>query len=55
MLANRELMEASQNWLDANPEAPAGLRRVVSENRDGVARALVAQQRDTESQEARLS
>jgi len=43
-LANRELAEASQSWLDANPEATAALRRVVSENRDGVTRALAAQQ-----------
>jgi aminopeptidase N len=45
-LANRELADASQSWLDANPGAPAALRRVVSENRDGVTRALAAQQRD---------
>jgi aminopeptidase N len=45
-LASRELVDASQSWLDANPEAPAALRRVVSENRDGVTRALAAQQRD---------
>jgi aminopeptidase N len=45
-LANRELADASQAWLDANPEANGALRRVVSENRDGVARALAAQQRD---------
>jgi aminopeptidase N len=45
-LANRELVDASQFWLDANPEATAALRRVVSENRDGVRRALAAQQRD---------
>ena len=45
-LANRELVDASQSWLDANPDATAGLRRVVSENRDGVARALTAQKRD---------
>jgi aminopeptidase N len=44
--ANRELVDASQSWLDANPDATAGLRRVVSENRDGVTRALAAQQRD---------
>jgi len=44
-LANRELLDASQAWLDANPEATAALRRVVSENRDGVARALAAQDR----------
>jgi len=45
-LANRELVDASESWLDANPEATAALRRVVSENRDGVTRALAAQQRD---------
>jgi aminopeptidase N len=45
-LANRELVDASQSWLDANPDATAALRRVVSENRDGVARALTAQQRN---------
>jgi Domain of unknown function (DUF3358). len=45
-LASRELVDASQSWLDANPEANAALRRVVSENRDGVTRALAAQQRD---------
>ncbi|MEP7191936.1 MAG: aminopeptidase N, partial [Actinomycetota bacterium] len=45
-LANSELVEASQSWLDANPEATPALRRVVSENRDGVTRALAAQTRD---------
>ena len=45
-LANRALLDASQTWLDASPEAAAALRRVVSENRDGVIRALEAQQRD---------
>jgi aminopeptidase N len=45
-LANRELVDASQSWLDANPGATAALRRVVSENRDGVTRALAAQQQD---------
>jgi aminopeptidase N len=45
-LANRELVDASQSWLDANPDGAAALRRVVSENRDGVTRALAAQQRD---------
>ena len=48
MLASRELVDASQDWLDANSEANPALRRVVSENRDGVARALAAQQRDTQ-------
>jgi aminopeptidase N len=45
-LASRELVDASQSWLDANPDATAALRRVISENRDGVTRALAAQQRD---------
>src|SRR5450631_3635833 len=49
-LANRELVDASQSWLDANPDAGAALRRVVSENRDGVTRALAAQQRDQAGQ-----
>ena len=48
MLASRELVDASQHWLDANPEATPALRRVVSENRDGVERALAAQQRDAQ-------
>ena len=47
-LANRELVDASQAWLDAHPGAPAGLRRVVSEHRDGGTRALTAQQRDAQ-------
>jgi aminopeptidase N len=45
-LANRELADASQSWLDANPDATASLRRGVSEHRDGVTRALAAQERD---------
>jgi aminopeptidase N len=45
-LANAELLGASQAWLDANPDANPALRRLVSENRDGVRRALAAQQRD---------
>jgi aminopeptidase N len=48
VLASRELVEASQSWLDANPAATPALRRVVSENRDGVTRALAAQQRDAQ-------
>lgn len=46
LLADRELLEASQRWLDTHPEAPAGLVRLVAENRDGIARALRAQARD---------
>ena len=45
-LASRELLEATQAWLDANREAPAALVRLVSENRDSIARALRAQERD---------
>jgi aminopeptidase N len=45
-LANRELVDASQSWLDTNPQANPALRRVVSENRDAVRRALAAQLRD---------
>jgi aminopeptidase N len=45
-LANRELVDASQSWLDANPDATPALRRVISEHRDGVMRALAAQERD---------
>ena len=45
-LANRRLHDASQAWLDSHPDAPAALRRLVVENRDPVARALEAQDRD---------
>lgn len=45
-LASRELLEATQAWLDANRGAPAALVRLVSENRDSIARALSAQARD---------
>jgi aminopeptidase N len=47
-LANAELKAASDAWLEANPEAPAGLVRTVAENRDTIARALEAQARDAE-------
>ncbi len=45
-LASRDLVAASRQWLDANPEAPAALRRVVVENSAAVERALAAQARD---------
>ncbi len=45
-LADEELLAASQTWLATHEDAPAGLRRLVAENRDGVARALAAQARD---------
>ncbi|WP_438855643.1 aminopeptidase N [Agromyces sp. M3QZ16-3] len=48
-LANRALADASRGWLDANPEAPAALRRLVVENLAGVDRALAAQARDAQA------
>jgi aminopeptidase N len=45
-LADRGLLERTQAWLDATPHAHAALRRLVVENRDPVARALAAQERD---------
>ncbi|TWE13432.1 aminopeptidase N [Rudaeicoccus suwonensis] len=45
-LASPALLEASQRWLDENPEAPAGLRRLVAENRDIVQVAVTAQEHD---------
>ncbi|WP_018156446.1 aminopeptidase N [Demetria terragena] len=37
------LVAASQQWLDSHPDAPAGARRGLAENRDGIKRALRAQ------------
>ncbi|WP_076259089.1 aminopeptidase N [Intrasporangium flavum] len=45
-LANTALLEASDAWLTANPDAQAGLVRTVAENRDTIARALRAQEAD---------
>ncbi|HET7279421.1 MAG TPA: aminopeptidase N [Dermatophilaceae bacterium] len=47
-LASQELRAASQAWLEAHTDAPAGLSRLVAENRDAVARALAAQARDAQ-------
>ncbi len=44
-LANTELRDATQGWLDANPDTPA-LRRLVIENLAGVERALMVQAKD---------
>jgi aminopeptidase N len=52
VLADRALLEASQQWLDAHRDAPAGLTRLVAENRDAVARALRAQTRDSQGAHA---
>ncbi|MCA0291718.1 MAG: aminopeptidase N [Actinobacteria bacterium] len=45
-LAGPELLEATNAWLDTHPDAPAPTRRTIAENRDGVARAVAAQERD---------
>ena len=47
-LASPALLAATQGWLDANGDAPAGLLRLVAENRDAVARAVHAQERDAQ-------
>ncbi len=44
-----DILGATDAWLDANPDAPAALRRLVAENRDGVRRALAAQEVDARS------
>ena len=44
-LASKGLVDATNAWLDANPDVPA-LRRLVVENLAGVERALAAQERD---------
>ena len=46
LLAEEGTLQAADAWLDENPQAAASLRRLVSEGRDGVARALRAQARD---------
>ena len=45
-LADQRLKDASDAWLAANADAAPGLVRTVAENRDTIARALVAQERD---------
>ena len=45
-IADRDLCDRTQAWLDGHPHAPAALRRLVVENRDPVVRALAAQERD---------
>ncbi len=46
-LANAALRDATRAWLEAHGDAPAALRRLVSENLAGVERALAVQARDT--------
>jgi aminopeptidase N len=46
LLADQALADSSDAWLEAHPDAIPALRRLVSENRDAVARALRVQERD---------
>ncbi|WP_024357223.1 aminopeptidase N [Leucobacter chironomi] len=48
-LANAELAETTRAWLDAHPDAPAALRRMIVEHLSGVERALSAQRADREA------
>jgi len=45
-LASAALRDAVRGWLDANPDAPAALRRMVVEQLAGTERALAAQEVD---------
>ncbi|MFZ1486182.1 MAG: aminopeptidase N, partial [Nostocoides sp.] len=45
-LAGPGLLDTTNAWLAAHPDAPAPVRRAMSENRDAVARATAAQERD---------
>jgi len=46
LLADQATLEAADAWLAEHPDSVPALRRLVVEARDGVARALRAQQRD---------
>ncbi|MBK0421073.1 aminopeptidase N [Leucobacter sp. CSA2] len=48
-LANEALATATREWLGANPEAPAALRRMITEHLAGVERALRVQAADQEN------
>jgi len=45
-LVREDVLARGDAWLQAHPDAPGGLRRLVLENRDGTARALRAHARD---------
>jgi aminopeptidase N len=47
-LADVALRDATRAWLAAHTDAPAALRRLVTENLAGVERALSVQERDAE-------
>jgi aminopeptidase N len=40
------VLKKTENWLSAHKDAPAALVRYLSENRDHLARALRAQEKD---------
>ncbi|GAA4625848.1 aminopeptidase N [Cellulomonas oligotrophica] len=44
--ASVDVLAATDAWLAAHPDAPAALRRLVAEARDGVRRAVAAQEAD---------
>lgn len=44
--ASVDVLGATDAWLDGHPDAPSALRRLVLESRDGVRRALAAQEAD---------
>lgn len=46
-LASSELLEATNDWLVAHPDAAPALRRMIVEHADGIARALRVQAADT--------
>ncbi|MDO5698621.1 MAG: aminopeptidase N [Dermatophilus congolensis] len=48
IIGTPELARATEAWLAANADAPDSLRRLVNERRDGIARALAAQERDAQ-------
>ena len=50
-LANTSLRDASAQWLETHPNAPAALRRIIIENLASVERALTAQACDTAAAE----
>jgi aminopeptidase N len=45
-VGSQRVVDLTDAWLEANPDVEPALRRLVAEGRDGVARALRAQDRD---------
>ena len=48
-LADQRVVDAADRWLADHEDAVPALRRLVIEQRDGVARALRAQARDAQA------